>query len=72
MAGLLLHRKHEEYHAGVGRMASPTFQNVHLEATEAAEGKGEEPHKARNGTVEGIQKRQLQQRLLGCGGKRHS
>ena len=59
--------RHEEYYAGVGRMASPTPQNVHLEAMEAAEDKSKEPYKAGNGAVESIQKRQFQQRLLGCG-----
>ena len=47
-------------------MATPKNTNVHLEAVETAENKGDEPDKTRYAQMESLPKRQYPKRVLGC------
>ena len=50
-------------------MVTQKDTNVYLEAMEETGNEGKESDQARNGTVEGIQKRKHSKRLLGCSGQ---
>jgi hypothetical protein len=47
MAWLLRNRKHEDDHAGMGRLASPENPDVHLEAMEEAENESAKSYEVR-------------------------
>ena len=46
MAWLLRNCKHEDNHAGMGRLAAPEAPDVHLEAMEETEDESGKPHEA--------------------------